>query len=42
MMPVGMVHHVRMRGETEVQLNGIGPWAIVYANPTEDPRRRAP
>ena len=42
MMPVGMVHHVLTRGETEVQLNGIGPWAIVYANPAEDPRRRAP
>ena len=37
--PAGMTHFVQVRGETVVQLHGIGPWQIVYVNPSDDPRR---
>lgn len=36
----GMVHTAWSEGETVVQLHGIGPWAINYVNPADDPRLR--
>ena len=36
--PAGMTHFVQVRGETIVQLHGIGHWQIVYVNPSDDPR----
>jgi quercetin dioxygenase-like cupin family protein len=36
--PAGMKHFVWTRGETVVQLHGVGPWQIVYLNPDDDPR----
>jgi quercetin dioxygenase-like cupin family protein len=36
--PPGMVHAVWIEGETIVQFHGIGPWAINYVNPADDPR----
>jgi quercetin dioxygenase-like cupin family protein len=36
--PPGMVHAAWVEGETIVQLHGIGPWAINYVNPADDPR----
>lgn len=36
----GMVHFGWVKGETILQLHGTGPWAIVYVNPADDPRRR--
>lgn len=39
-MPPRSVHYARAEGETVVQLHGIGPWAIDYVNPADDPRRR--
>lgn len=36
--PAGMRHFVRVRGETVVQLHGIGPWQITYLDPKDDPR----
>lgn len=38
-MQPGMRHYVWADGETEIQLNGIGPWEIDYINPADDPRR---
>jgi hypothetical protein len=39
--PAGMRHFVRVKGETIVQLHGIGPWQITYVNPKDDPRNAA-
>jgi len=36
--PPGMVHAVWIEGETIVQFHGLGPWAINYVNPADDPR----
>jgi quercetin dioxygenase-like cupin family protein len=36
----GMKHFVWAEGETVVQLHGIGPWAINYLNPADDPRNK--
>ena len=35
--PAGMKHFAWARGETIVQLHGIGPWNIEYLNPADDP-----
>ena len=40
-MPPGMQHYVWADGETVVQLNGIGPWAVTYVNPKDDPRQKS-
>lgn len=34
----GMVHAAWMEGETIIQSHGMGPWAINYVNPADDPR----
>lgn len=34
-------HFARAKGETVVQLNNIGPWAVNYVNPADDPRTAA-
>ena len=36
--PAGMKHFAWAKGETVVQLHGIGPWQINYLNPADDPR----
>src|SRR5262245_1761125 len=36
--PAGMKHFVWVKGETVVQLHGMGPWSIQYVNPKDDPR----
>jgi quercetin dioxygenase-like cupin family protein len=41
-MQPGTRHFVQTRGETVVQIHGIGPWKINYVNPADDPRRRTP
>jgi quercetin dioxygenase-like cupin family protein len=38
--PPGMKHFAWAKGETVVQLHGIGPWAINYVNPADDPRHQ--
>ncbi len=38
--PQGMQHFVQAKGETVVQLHGVGPWQIVYVNPADDPRKQ--
>jgi quercetin dioxygenase-like cupin family protein len=37
-MPKGTAHFAQAKGETIVQVHGIGPWAITYVNPSDDPR----
>jgi hypothetical protein len=37
-MKPGMTHFVRTKGETVVQVHGVGPWGITYVNPADDPR----
>jgi quercetin dioxygenase-like cupin family protein len=39
-MPKGTHHFAWARGETVVQVHAIGPWAITYVNPADDPRKR--
>ena len=34
----GTAHFARAKGETVVQLNNVGPWALNYVNPADDPR----
>jgi quercetin dioxygenase-like cupin family protein len=35
--PAGMHHFAWAKGETVVQINGNGPFAITYVNPEDDP-----
>lgn len=35
----GMTHYAHATGDTVVQLNSMGPWAVNYVNPADDPRR---
>jgi quercetin dioxygenase-like cupin family protein len=37
-MPAGMRHFARTQGDTIIQLHGVGPWGITYAEPSDDPR----
>lgn len=39
-MPAGMKHFGWVKGETVLQLNGVGPWVINYVNPDDDPRNK--
>ena len=36
----GMRHFAWTKGETILQLHGIGPWMINYVNPADDPRNQ--
>ena len=36
--PAGMKHFAWTKGETTIQLHGIGPWTINYVKPEDDPR----
>lgn len=33
-------HYAWTNGETVVQVHGVGPWAITYVNPADDPRKK--
>jgi hypothetical protein len=39
--PAGMKHFAWTKGETIVQLHGLGPWGVEYLNPADDPRKAA-
>jgi quercetin dioxygenase-like cupin family protein len=39
-MPAKTRHYVRAKGETTFQLYGVGPFAINYVNPKDDPRKK--
>lgn len=34
-------HYAQARGETIVQIHGMGPWAVNYVNPADDPKNKA-
>lgn len=34
-------HFVQAKGNTVVQLNGVGPWKLNYINPADDPRQQS-
>jgi hypothetical protein len=38
-MPKGLRHYASARGETTVQVHGVGPFEITYVNPADDPRK---
>ena len=40
-MPAKQSHFGMTKGETVVQLHGMGPWGITYVNPADDPRSKA-
>jgi hypothetical protein len=35
-----MPHYARAHGETIVQINGVGPFDVIYIEPKDDPRRK--
>jgi quercetin dioxygenase-like cupin family protein len=37
-MPKGTRHFAATKGDTLIQIHGIGPWGINYVNPSDDPR----
>ena len=39
-LPAGMPHYARAVGETIVQINGTGPFDVIYLDPKDDPRRK--
>lgn len=39
-LPGGHHHSAVMRGETIVQIDGLGPFDIFYVNPSDDPRTK--
>ena len=39
-MPAKMNHFAWTKGETIVQIHGMGPWGINYVNPADDPRKK--
>jgi quercetin dioxygenase-like cupin family protein len=39
-MPAKTRHYVRAKGETTPQVYGVGPFAITYVNPNDDPRKK--
>jgi quercetin dioxygenase-like cupin family protein len=39
-MPREMRHFAWAKGETIVQVHGIGPFEFIYVNPADDPRKK--
>jgi hypothetical protein len=38
-MPQGVRHFVWAKGETVIQVSGIGPFEVNYVNSADDPRK---
>ena len=36
----GVRHFAAAKGETVIQLHGVGPWSLTYVNPADDPRKQ--
>jgi len=36
-----MRHFAQAKGDTVIQVNGVGPFAITYVNPKDDPRKKS-
>ncbi len=41
-MPTGVRHFAWAKGETIIQVHGVGPFEITYVNPADDPRKKMP
>jgi hypothetical protein len=41
-MPGEMRHWVIAESDTVLQIHGVGPFAITYVNPADDPRQAMP
>ena len=39
--PAKMNHYTRAKGHTIVQIHAMGPFAMTYVNPSDDPSRKA-
>jgi quercetin dioxygenase-like cupin family protein len=39
-LPAGMPHFALAATEAIVQINGVGPFDVVYVNPSDDPRKK--
>lgn len=39
-LPAGMPHYAWTDGETVVQINGVGPFDVIYLDPKDDPRQQ--
>jgi hypothetical protein len=39
-LPAGMPHHLWAETEAIVQINGVGPFDVVYLDPADDPRKK--
>jgi len=39
-MDAGMNHYVFTTDPIELEVSGTGPFAITYANPADDPRKK--
>lgn len=39
-MPARHRHYAMSHGDTEVQVNGMGPFKLVYVNPADDPSKK--
>lgn len=39
-LPAGMPHYATAVGETIVQINGTGPFDVIYLDPKDDPRKK--
>jgi quercetin dioxygenase-like cupin family protein len=39
-LPAGMPHYARAEVETVVQINGVGPFDVIYIDPKDDPRKK--
>ena len=39
-LPAGMAHYAWAKGESIVQINGVGPFDVTYLNPADDPRKQ--
>jgi quercetin dioxygenase-like cupin family protein len=39
-MPRKTNHYVRAKGETTIQVQGVGPFEVNYVNPNDDPRKK--
>jgi hypothetical protein len=41
LLPAEMHHYAVARTPTTVQVHGMGPFALTYVNPADDPSKRA-
>jgi hypothetical protein len=40
-MPARMHHYAWFKGDTEIQVHGVGPFKLTYVNPADDPSKAA-